>query len=532
MPYYVPFDEGPEGQPLGAFTPSFGESLRNAVSSTFNENVSTLLYDADQLAAANRATRGRMYEGARLSRADAQAQAQAAGVSIDVPESGYTQEALDILIQRRQDQAARQSIDARTPWGFGSVVRGGAQLLTGIVDPLNVASAFVPVVGEVRAASLLARAGESVLARTGVRAAIGATEGAVGAAMLEPIVFAAHDYLGDDYRMTDTLVNLAFGAALGSVVHAGAGVLPDIRARAVRRELDAFRAEGEAASLSAQSRIDLAGPEIREVAVRSAVADAMQGRAPDVEALITRGIEQQSDANTVAWLGDSKVVDEQGQPLVVYHAAEFDPKADVAVVTSAPEPAIAKAGEAPEPMHARIENPLVVRDASEIAAIQASPDAVAGLKAQGYDGVILKADDGAPQQAIVFDRGQLRSAAEVARGGPRLTDPDPNGAIRATAERQTSAERLAVGSPDSARAASERVALAPKDNGTESAKALLTDAMDQLKDVQRGLEASGALTPEQIARVNDSFKTFDEQIADSAKISDAIAQYAICSLRK
>ena len=50
---------------------------------------------------------------------------------------------------------------------------------TQVLDPVNVAMAFMPVVGEARYGRMLAAAGESVLGRAAVRAGVGAVEGGV-----------------------------------------------------------------------------------------------------------------------------------------------------------------------------------------------------------------------------------------------------------------------------------------------------------------------------------------------------------------
>lgn len=131
------------------------------------------------------------------------------------------------LQQLKQAELYRQSILARGPTGLA---RGAAELGTGFlvsaVDPLNIASAFVPVVGPARYALWLQRAG-SGLGRAGVRMGVGAIEGAAGAAMLEPLVYGAARAEQADYDSTDSLLNLAFGTALGGGLHVGAGAVGD-----------------------------------------------------------------------------------------------------------------------------------------------------------------------------------------------------------------------------------------------------------------------------------------------------------------
>jgi hypothetical protein len=143
---------------------------------------------------------------------------------------------LEIMMARA---TARREREATMERGPGGVVQGtlevGTSFLVGAVDPLNLASAFIPVMGELRYAKLLAGAGEGMAARAGVRAAVGAAEGAVGAAVIEPIDWMAHTQDGRDFGMADVLHNIMFGAVLGSTLHAGGGTLSDIyRARKER----------------------------------------------------------------------------------------------------------------------------------------------------------------------------------------------------------------------------------------------------------------------------------------------------------
>ena len=289
MPYYVNSTVG-DDPGIDQFEPGFGAGLGAAIESTWEENPGALLWDAGELRQANAIGRP------RLTRQDAEARVKQAGVALPIPESGYTQDALDILIRRRQDQMARQTILDRTPWSWiGTPVRGAAMLLTGALDPLNVASAFVPVFGEARVAGIMARAGEGALARAGARAQIGAIEGAAGALMLEPFVYGLHGQLADDYGMADSLVNLAFGAALGAGLHTGVGAIGDISRRSPPATSDveaaqiisearaSVRAEAEAGSVA--RAIEGIDADTREAAFRIAMADVLQGREPDVSPL-------------------------------------------------------------------------------------------------------------------------------------------------------------------------------------------------------------------------------------------------------
>ena len=145
------------------------------------------------------------------------------------------QSTVDILVNRKTLERERQSIIARGPEGsfnpFNSgFYTGGAKLTTSlavsIADPINIASAFIPVVGEARFASLVARQG-----LTKARGIRGVVEGAVGAAAVEPIVLTAATAEQADYGLMDSFLNVTFGSIIGGGLHIGAGALKDFRTR-------------------------------------------------------------------------------------------------------------------------------------------------------------------------------------------------------------------------------------------------------------------------------------------------------------
>lgn len=150
-------------------------------------------------------------------------------------EQDEKQSTVDILVNRKILERERQSIIARGPEGsfnpFNSgFYTGGAKLGTSlavsIADPINIASAFIPVVGEARFASLVARQG-----LTKARGIRGVVEGAVGAAAVEPIVLTAATAEQADYGLMDSFLNVTFGSIIGGGLHVGAGALKDFRTR-------------------------------------------------------------------------------------------------------------------------------------------------------------------------------------------------------------------------------------------------------------------------------------------------------------
>lgn len=133
------------------------------------------------------------------------------------------------LRRQREDQLRRA-----TPGFFPAAARFGAGFLAGALDPINIASAFIPVVGEERWAATLARAG--IESTTVARLSRGAIEGAVGQAVVEPITYLQSQREQADYTMADSLLNIAFGTVLGGGLHAGFGKVGDLLAPPASRE--------------------------------------------------------------------------------------------------------------------------------------------------------------------------------------------------------------------------------------------------------------------------------------------------------
>lgn len=157
-----------------------------------------------------------------------------AGLDIKIPDQGIRQGALDVLMERHREQLARQQIMARA--GGGSMpTQIAASLAASLLDPLNIASAFVPVVGEARYARLLAGAA-TPLGRAAVRGGVGALEGSVGAAILEPLPLLAAQADQTEYGLSDSLANIALGGILGGGLHSVGGAVTDALRRRIATE--------------------------------------------------------------------------------------------------------------------------------------------------------------------------------------------------------------------------------------------------------------------------------------------------------
>lgn len=203
-------------------------ALRGAViGQAFSDLVGPSLLRGSELSTA------RQYGGLAYGTLDAeQAKAWVAEKGLEgaltLEERAYNPLELSILASRKTEELQRQAILQRAPRTAGATLgRFGLTLATSFLDPLTVASAFVPVVGEARYARLLEQAGSSALARAGVRAGVGAAEGGVGAAITEPIIYAAKQQENADYTLADSLLNIGLGTIFGGGLHAAGGAVAD-----------------------------------------------------------------------------------------------------------------------------------------------------------------------------------------------------------------------------------------------------------------------------------------------------------------
>src|SRR5579872_7162096 len=192
----------------------------------------------------------------------------------DVPE-----DVAQFLSDAKHDELFRADAAARAAPGFWNrAARLGANFAAGALDPLNLAASFVPVLGEERTAALMASAGESALARTGMRAAIGAARGVAGQAALEPLLYAEARSRNDDFTATQALSDLAFGGVLGGGLHVAIGGAGDALGRLFRD--------------SAAGKLASADIDTRAAMLNTAVAQEATGRpvevGPVVDAARTR----------------------------------------------------------------------------------------------------------------------------------------------------------------------------------------------------------------------------------------------------
>lgn len=178
---------------------------------------------------------------AELPIADAKARIKQEGLEgrFKLPEQDtIKQPVLDLMIAHAHERRQLEAAVNRGPQGFLPDALGMAtEMGAGIIDPVNIAAFSIPVVGEARWGMMMYGAGESTLARAGLRAAVGTAQGALGTTLLQPAEWWLKTKDGLDYTMADALHSIVLGAGMGGFFHAAHGGYSDLRARMAGRPL-------------------------------------------------------------------------------------------------------------------------------------------------------------------------------------------------------------------------------------------------------------------------------------------------------
>lgn len=140
-------------------------------------------------------------------------------------------QAAAVLAADKRRELIEDQIRSRAPEGFGTGALGfGANIIASATDPIELASAFIPIVGPAGRAALGVNAATRG-ARIAGRAKVGAIQGAGGAALLEPLYYGLSRDAQLDYEMSDVIANIGIGAVLGGT----GGVISGAVSRAPRR---------------------------------------------------------------------------------------------------------------------------------------------------------------------------------------------------------------------------------------------------------------------------------------------------------
>lgn len=96
------------------------------------------------------------------------------------------------------------------------------------LDPINLGASFIPVAGQAKWAGVLGKAGTTTLQRAGVRAGMGAIDGAVGGVISSGLTYASAKETGLHFGVTDLFLDVTIGSIMGSTLQMGAGGIGDV----------------------------------------------------------------------------------------------------------------------------------------------------------------------------------------------------------------------------------------------------------------------------------------------------------------
>lgn len=168
--------------------------------------------------------------------------------------------------ERKVEEIERDKLLSRANGFVENGVAIGSDLMAAILDPINIAASFVPVVRGARAAKLYKR-----FSKFRARLNIGAAEGFAGATLVEPIILAGAVSEDSNYTAYDSFMNIAFGGPLGGGLHTIGGFIGD-KFKSITRNA-------------------------HEDAVRTAVAQAAEGKAVEVEPIIKNDVAESEPLN-------------------------------------------------------------------------------------------------------------------------------------------------------------------------------------------------------------------------------------------
>lgn len=347
---------------------------------------------------------------------------------------GLTAKSMELIATRKDQHSFNEEVISRasTAQGaFGFVVGLGH----GTFEPKNIATGLAasvamgpflgvaaPAVSQLRRVTNMRRAVSPIAARAGY----GASEGLIAAAIAEPSNRYSASVLQEDYTAMDSFYNVATSALFGSALHAG---IPYVKERMTRsnNKIQAFEtslieAETALQQLATGRRVDVAhvekimDGEIRTKPIAEKVAAAEQY------------VKYTETPEFKARFEGSKVVDESGAPLRVYHGTKADfeqfdagkkisregfwfGNADEAsrfAMASRKGVGLDEYGANVRPSYLKIENPFI-HDPKEHAFMKID-EIIALAKSSGNDGMIFTNQKTKTKTYVAFRPDQIISA--------------------------------------------------------------------------------------------------------------------------
>ena len=432
------------------------------------------------------------------------------------------------MYNAKVDENMRADVAARAS---SPVTRDVVGFAAGMLDPVNVAASFIPVLGEGNAARLAAA---PVLDRIVTRGVQGAVQGAAGQVPLAALQYGLATQSQQDFTAADALKSVLMGAVFGGIAHPVVGAIGDaFRPATPAPANDAFgTGDPLATAFQASSLADQvsADPLLRQQAASAAIAATVEDRPVDVAPLIELGARQREGA-------------------LALRSMQYDATQPTSMRLNALEDDMTRPGTPPE----LVDNLAGQHEA--LTDIQASEADLAQVKDQPVDPVTQARVDAIDeeltkpgplssvrQQQLMQERGMLTQGAapispeeaalnaaraESQRAGNQAAIDRNNQRIAALQDqiRQSATVKEAFGGPSPIQAeASARADQAVKEHASKSAESQAPEDSEDFAKVIQGMRDRGELTAEHEAMLSQA----DEDEAHAGAMAKAHESFANC----
>jgi hypothetical protein len=176
---------------------------------------------------------------------------------------------VDLLVERKLSLLKKQDVMSRAPQNFAAQTSYFISGLGGsFVDPINIGTALIPIVGEAKFIQMVGKYGV-----TRARVAKGAIEGSIGNALFEPMEMSLAKSEQRDYGAFDSLKNIAIGGVLGSGLNVSFGKIGDVYKKYTGKD-------------NIYHDIANAPQEFRDDAVKYSIGQLLQGKRIDIASFI------------------------------------------------------------------------------------------------------------------------------------------------------------------------------------------------------------------------------------------------------
>ncbi len=456
------------------------------------------------------------------------------------------------MLAEIEDDRQERALVLNAATGLQKTAGFGVSLAAGIFEPKNLVSGVVAAIATGGLGAVIPSLGRAI-ATTTIKGATarGGVEGIVAAGVVEGSNRESSKIVQGDYTMVDTMLNFGLSTVLG------AGIGGGVKAFQLRKASKGYQPPSEGIAIKEHD---------------TALAQLTQGQSIDVTAVqqvetgqlaakATRALpEATNKLNTLvqekgltpvtelpefkAWFDNSKVVDSDGKPLILYHGTtkDFDAFNKKYIGTSTDNGMLGKGfyfslnnktaesyGNSVVPVYLTIKNPLLIdnfktkEDVASHLGIDVSTLTVGGtgikslqpftgifstaVKNLGYDGVITKFE------MVAFEPTQIKSIFN--RGAFDPTDPRLIDIKKA--------EKLQVKKGALENQASKAVNEVPINKLANDTKANLSSAYDEITPtkVQQSIDSIG-ITDERLA--SDQLEYLQEQmqeLADQGQLTSA-----------